>query len=89
MKHSAFQNVPHVVEEKKSSAWQCALQMYYKFSAGALGTILILCIKVMTSEFQHLLHLQDFTLVGKIYDHIESGGGFNRDMFECFSDGNH
>jgi hypothetical protein len=43
---------------RKSSAWQCALQMYYKFSAWCFRyNYLNLCIKVMTSEFQHL-HLQ-------------------------------
>ncbi len=57
--------------------------MYYKFSAGALGTTFDLLYKSMTSEFQHL---QDFTLVGKIY---ESGGVFNKGHVECFSDGNH
>lgn len=30
---------------RKSSAWQCALQMYYKFSAGALGTTIDLMYK--------------------------------------------
>jgi hypothetical protein len=61
--------------------------MYYKFSASALGTTIDVIYKSMTSEFQHL---QDFTLVGKIYDNIETGLGFNRvGHVVCFSDGNH
>jgi hypothetical protein len=51
-----------------------------KFSASALGTTKDLMYESMTSEFQHL---QDFTLVGKMYDHIESGLGFNRVMLNA------
>jgi len=76
---------------RKSSAWQCALQMYYKFSAWCFRyNYLNLCIKVMTSEFQHL-HLQGLLHTSRqnLWAYWKWWLGFNRDMFECCSDGNH
>ncbi len=70
---------PHVVEEKFSLAMRLP-NVLIKFSASALATTKDLIYKSMTSKFQHL---QDFTLVGKIYDHIESGLGFNRVMLNA------